>query len=462
MSAIAVEGPARAPGKTLTKQRLKWLLYVGLAGFLALGAARYGYDWWTDGRFIETTDDAYVGGNVTPISPHVAASSPRSWSTDNQFVRAGQPLIRLDDRDYRAALDHATAVVAARAGDARQPPGAIARCSNRPSARRRPTSRRRRRRRPSPSRTTCAIGSLAQTAAGSRQDAQSALGAGRRRRSRASPRPPPGSTPPGSNSRCSTRTSPRPPPPSPRPRPTCRPPGSISATPKSARRSTAMSATAPPRSAPTSPPAPIWLSVIPAHGLWVDANFKEDQLARMTPGPAAHRRRRRAAGPRLSRPRRQPRPRHRRRVQRHPAGERDRQLHQDRAARAGPHPAGRRRPAAPMRCARACPPRSASTRARVRRGAPMTEAPIRRALAAQPRALRGDVRRHVHRAAGHPDRRVLLAGYRRRPVRGAGRDQLGADRLSDRRDHHDPAVRLADAGVLHPLAVHRFGRRLHR
>ena len=50
-----------------------------------------------------------------------------------------------------------------------------------------------------------------------------------------------------------------------------------------------------------------------------------------------------------------------------------------------------------------------------------------------------------------------LAGYRRRTVRGAGRDQLGADRLSDRRDHHDPAVRLADAGVLHALAVHRLG-----
>ena len=46
--------------------------------------------------------------------------------------------------------------------------------------------------------------------------------------------------------------------------------------------------------------------------------------------------------------------------------------------------------------------------------------------------------------------------------RGAGSDQLGADRLSDRRDHHDPAVGLADPRVLDPLAVHRFRRRLHR
>ncbi len=114
MSAIAVEGPARAPGKTLTKQRLKWLLYAGLAGFLALGAARYGYDWWTVGRFVESTDDAYAGGNVTPISPHVAGFVAKILVADNEYVRAGQALIRLDDRDFQAAVDRATAIVAAR------------------------------------------------------------------------------------------------------------------------------------------------------------------------------------------------------------------------------------------------------------------------------------------------------------------------------------------------------------
>ena len=115
MSSISVEGATQAaPASALTKQRLKWLMYAGLAGTLALGAARYGYDWWSVGRFIESTDDAYAGGNVTPISPHVAGFVAQILAGDNEYVRAGQPLIRLDDRDFRAAVDRATAIVAAR------------------------------------------------------------------------------------------------------------------------------------------------------------------------------------------------------------------------------------------------------------------------------------------------------------------------------------------------------------
>ena len=45
---------------------------------------------------------------------------------------------------------------------------------------------------------------------------------------------------------------------------------------------------------------------------------------------------------------------------------------------------------------------------------------------------------------------------------GAGRDRLGADHLPDRRDHRDPAVGLAVARVVDALAVHRLGGRLHR
>jgi membrane fusion protein (multidrug efflux system) len=119
MSTIDVERttqalPGKARARALTKQKLKWMLYAGLAGFLALGAARYGYDWWSVGRFIESTDDAYAGGNVTPISPHVAGFVAQILAGDNEYVRAGQPLIRLDDRDFRAAVDRASAIVTAR------------------------------------------------------------------------------------------------------------------------------------------------------------------------------------------------------------------------------------------------------------------------------------------------------------------------------------------------------------
>jgi membrane fusion protein, multidrug efflux system len=85
-------------------------LIAGLLGAIALGAW-YGHYWWTTGRFIESTDDAYVGGNNTPISPHIAGFVADIAVADHQLVQAGQLLIRLDDRDVRAALDHAGAIL---------------------------------------------------------------------------------------------------------------------------------------------------------------------------------------------------------------------------------------------------------------------------------------------------------------------------------------------------------------
>jgi membrane fusion protein (multidrug efflux system) len=91
--------------------RRQWL--TGLAALLGvLGALTYGYRWWTIGRFIERTDDAYVGGEVTVIAPKVAGFIAQVAVTDNQSVRAGDLLVRLDDRDYRAALSRAEAAVA--------------------------------------------------------------------------------------------------------------------------------------------------------------------------------------------------------------------------------------------------------------------------------------------------------------------------------------------------------------
>ncbi len=88
------------------------LLLVLLGLIAAGGVAWYGWDWWRVGRFIETTNDAYVGGNVTTLSPHVAGFVAEILVGDNQFVHSGQLLIQLDDRDYRADLAHAEAVVA--------------------------------------------------------------------------------------------------------------------------------------------------------------------------------------------------------------------------------------------------------------------------------------------------------------------------------------------------------------
>jgi membrane fusion protein, multidrug efflux system len=92
--------------------RVSRRLALALLGLIAAGgAAWYGWNWWQIGRFIETTDDAYVGGNVTTLSPHVAGFIAKILVGDNQFVHAGQLLIELDDRDYQANLAHAEAVV---------------------------------------------------------------------------------------------------------------------------------------------------------------------------------------------------------------------------------------------------------------------------------------------------------------------------------------------------------------
>ena len=112
MSAIA--GEHTAPTSVVTRARLKWLAYAAIGGVIAFAGAGYGYEYWSVGRFIESTDDAYAGGNVTPISPHVAGFVSQILVGDNQYVRAGQPLIRLDDRDFRAAADRAAAIVKAR------------------------------------------------------------------------------------------------------------------------------------------------------------------------------------------------------------------------------------------------------------------------------------------------------------------------------------------------------------
>jgi membrane fusion protein, multidrug efflux system len=93
------------------KAFLKRVVLVTVIAAVALGVGKLGYDWWTVGRFIEGTDDAYVGGDVTVIAPKVAGFISQLSVEDNQQVHAGDLLLKLDDRDYRAALAKADAAV---------------------------------------------------------------------------------------------------------------------------------------------------------------------------------------------------------------------------------------------------------------------------------------------------------------------------------------------------------------
>jgi membrane fusion protein (multidrug efflux system) len=88
---------------------LKRLACYSAIGLAAVAVVAYGYHWAMVGRFIESTDDAYVGGDITVIAPKVAGFIERVAVTDNQQVAAGELLVKLDDRDYKAALARAEA-----------------------------------------------------------------------------------------------------------------------------------------------------------------------------------------------------------------------------------------------------------------------------------------------------------------------------------------------------------------
>ena len=75
----------------------------------ASAAAYYGHDYITRGRYLETTDDAYVKTDSTIVAPKVAGYIDDVLVRDNEHVTAGQVLARIDDRDFRAALAQAQA-----------------------------------------------------------------------------------------------------------------------------------------------------------------------------------------------------------------------------------------------------------------------------------------------------------------------------------------------------------------
>jgi len=103
------ERQENAPGHHRSRR-----LMVALAGgVVLLVAASVGYLYWDESAHFETTDDAFIAARQFAISPKVSGYITAVAVTDNEHVRAGEVLARLDDRDYRTALALTESQVAA-------------------------------------------------------------------------------------------------------------------------------------------------------------------------------------------------------------------------------------------------------------------------------------------------------------------------------------------------------------
>jgi membrane fusion protein, multidrug efflux system len=104
---ISAKAKLAAGFKAIRKRAL-----IGVAVAALLGAGSYGYDYLTSGRFIVSTDDAYVRADATTLAAKVSGYISSIEVTDNSRVHAGDVIARIDDGDYRLAVEAARDKVA--------------------------------------------------------------------------------------------------------------------------------------------------------------------------------------------------------------------------------------------------------------------------------------------------------------------------------------------------------------
>jgi membrane fusion protein (multidrug efflux system) len=105
--------------KASTPASRRWRLLGGVLGGVLIIALGYTAYWAQVLRFHQDTDDAYVNGNVVQITPQISGTVVGIGADDTQFVKAGQPLVRLDQADAKVALDQAEAQLARTVRDVR-------------------------------------------------------------------------------------------------------------------------------------------------------------------------------------------------------------------------------------------------------------------------------------------------------------------------------------------------------
>ncbi len=111
-AAPAPESKAPPPAAKKNRRPITWIVLLTLVG----GLSFTGYEYWLANRGYEDTDDAFVDGNAVTISPQVSGNVVSLDVTDNQYVKAGQPLIHIDNRQYVIDVENAKANLATAEG----------------------------------------------------------------------------------------------------------------------------------------------------------------------------------------------------------------------------------------------------------------------------------------------------------------------------------------------------------
>src|SRR5262245_44217417 len=108
VSVVGLSGSLHPPSAKALKRGA-----LGVVVLMALGAGgAFAYDYWKEGRFLQSTTNAYIRADYTVVAPKINGYVTQVLVEDNEQVTPGQILARIDDRDFRVALDQAEADIA--------------------------------------------------------------------------------------------------------------------------------------------------------------------------------------------------------------------------------------------------------------------------------------------------------------------------------------------------------------
>ena len=103
-SSTVSPAPVAADEPAPKKRSRKRIVLLAILAMALLAGGYYGYGWWTNGRFLVSTDDAYVGADVTILAAKASGYVTTVEVQNNEAVKAGQVIARIDDVDYRLAV----------------------------------------------------------------------------------------------------------------------------------------------------------------------------------------------------------------------------------------------------------------------------------------------------------------------------------------------------------------------